>query len=538
MTGHVDRSSRTRHLRAMFEGPKIIRAIGAHDALGARLGERAGFDAIWSSGLEVSASHGVPDADLLTMSELLDAARWMAGAVTLPVVADCDTGYGNATNVAHMVRRYEAAGIAAVCVEDKRFPKLNSFIPGRQELVPVREFAGKIEAAKNAQQDPDFLVIARIEALVVGLSVDEALKRGRAYADAGADAVLVHAKDADPALVLEFLDRWTSPLPVVVVPTTYFRITASELHAAGAKMVIYANHGLRARVRAVSETFREILRTDGTAAVENRIAPLETIFELQGVEELRAHDATYLRSDEPRSRAVLVSPEIRSDATADDHGPAWHRALRERQTRSLRQGGVDTVTMVGCTAMPTDASPEPTGARTVWHDDVAGLLDSSVGDEEVTLLVAGDMLFDSRLISRLLANDHHIVVAVHRRRPGDVRLPVRAATSVRLAEVDPRERLVDLAAAERVTEIVASRAGEPAEADADMIGLLRLSSQGIRMIRDAAGRVPMPPTGPRDLRTALSLVLAQGHPVHYLDCPGGWAEVTPDEASAHELVGR
>jgi phosphoenolpyruvate phosphomutase len=492
----------------MFEATGIVRTIGAHDALGARLGERAGFDAIWSSGLEISASHGVPDADLLTMSELLEVARWMAGAVTCPVVADCDTGYGNATNVAHMVRRYEAAGIAAVCIEDKRFPKMNSFIPTRQRLVPVGEFAGKLAAAKNAQRDPDFVVIARIEALVAGMTVDDALHRAHAYEDAGADAVLVHAKDASPAPVLEFLARWSGRLPVVVVPTTYFQITASELEAAGAKMVIYANQGLRAGVRAVTDTFQEILRSDGTATVESRIASLKTIFELQGVPELMAHDATYLRGEEPRSRAMVVAPSERQ------------RGLRDNQSLSLRQGGIDKVTMAG-------------GA------DVAALL-AAVADDEVTLIVDGDLLLDSRLISRLLHIDHHIVVAVRCRQPDDVGSPGKGAVRVRPAQVDPSEHPFDPAATERVATFLAHTDSGPPDADADMIGLLRLSAQGARWVRDAAQRLPALPTARRDLPAALALVLAQGHPIHYMDCPGGWAVVAPDEAhdAAHVLAGR
>lgn len=282
-------------LRRLFAGDDIVRAIGAHDVLGARLGQRAGFDVIWASGLELSAAHGVPDADILTMTETLTAAQWIAAGVGIPVIADCDAGYGNATNVAHMVRRYEAAGMAAVCIEDKVVPKLNSFVPSRQHLVSVEEFTGKLEAAKAAQEDPDFMVIGRVEALVAGFDVAEALHRARAYVAAGADAILVHAKSPTPEPVLDFLARWSGPTPVIVVPTTYFTISAAELATAGASMVIYANHGLRASVRAMMETFQAIRESGGTSVVEERIASLDTIFELQGVPQMLAHDAKFVR---------------------------------------------------------------------------------------------------------------------------------------------------------------------------------------------------------------------------------------------------
>jgi phosphoenolpyruvate phosphomutase len=156
--------NKAQKLRELFAAEDVIRIVGAHDGLSAKLVELNGFEGVWASGFEISASHAVPDADILTMTQYLEAASIMNDAVSIPVVADCDTGYGNSNNVIHMVRKYEAAGIAAVTIEDKKFPKVNSYIPGRQELAPIAEFVGKILAAKNAQQTKDFMVIARVEA--------------------------------------------------------------------------------------------------------------------------------------------------------------------------------------------------------------------------------------------------------------------------------------------------------------------------------------------------------------------------------------
>ncbi|MFE2164457.1 isocitrate lyase/phosphoenolpyruvate mutase family protein [Streptomyces sp. NPDC059447] len=284
-------------LRELFARPGAVRIVGAHNPLGARLAERAGFDGVWSSGLEISASQGLPDTDILTMTELHAVAESLAAAVGIPVVADCDAGYGNANNVMHMIRRYEAAGIAAVSIEDKRFPKVNSFMSARQELASVAEFCGKLAAAKSVQRDPDLMVIARIEALIAGWGMDEALRRGEAYVEAGADAVLIHAKGSSPQPILEFLHAWRLPTPVVVVPTTYHTVTADELAEAGAKMVIYANQGLRAGINAVTETFETILRDGRSTGVEDRIAPLSTVFDLQGMTQLLADEARFMKQD-------------------------------------------------------------------------------------------------------------------------------------------------------------------------------------------------------------------------------------------------
>src|SRR2546427_238389 len=184
-------------LPLLSRGPLVL-AAGAHDSLSAKLAEEAGFDAIWASGFGISAVQAVPDANILTLTETLEAVRHIVDAVHIPVVADCDNGYGNAINVMRTVGEFERAGAAGVCIEDNDFPKRCSFYAGvRRELVPVDEHARKIEAATAARRDPAFAVIARTEALIAGLGVDEALGRARAYAAAGADAVLVHSKARD-----------------------------------------------------------------------------------------------------------------------------------------------------------------------------------------------------------------------------------------------------------------------------------------------------------------------------------------------------
>src|SRR5499425_1330572 len=184
-----------RGLLELFGRPGVVLAAGAHDALSAKLAEEAGFEAIWASGFGISAVQAVPDANILTLTETLDAVRRICDAVDIPVVADCDNGYGNAINVMRTVTEFERAGAAGICIEDNEFPKRCSFYAGvRRDLVPAEEHGRKIEAATAARRTPDFLVIARTEALIVGLGLDEAMSRARLYAESGADAVLVHSK--------------------------------------------------------------------------------------------------------------------------------------------------------------------------------------------------------------------------------------------------------------------------------------------------------------------------------------------------------
>jgi len=277
--------------RTVLEKGGPVRVAGAHNALGGVLAQQAGFEAVWSSSLEVSAARCLPDASILTMTEYLESAVHMQRALAIPVVADCDTGYGGTMNVAHMVREFEDNGITAVCMEDKLFPKMNSFVGEGQSLLDTPAFAAKVSTAKAVQSTEDFFVIARTEALISGLGVDEALTRCHAYCDAGADAVLIHSKAPTNAQVLEFLEAWDGRRPVVVVPTTYPDWHVDEATRAGVSVIIYANQGLRAIVSSLRKTFEAIYQTGDSTQVEDLIVPVGEIFELQHLKEWQKLDA-------------------------------------------------------------------------------------------------------------------------------------------------------------------------------------------------------------------------------------------------------
>ncbi len=259
--------------------------MGSASGLAAILAEQAGFDAVWSSSFEVSAFRGLPDTSLLTMTQYLAASVEVNRACGLPVIADCDTGFGNALNVAHMIHEYEAAGIAGVCIEDKVFPKVNSFSARGQVLEETEEFAHRIAVAKAAQSTPDLVVIARTEALIAGRGVGEALRRADAYASAGADAVLVHSKASTPGEIQEFLGRWSGAVPVVVVPTTYYDWPVDEMRQAGVALTIYANQALRASVSALRRTMTAIREAGCSATVEPEVASVKEIFEIQRLDD-------------------------------------------------------------------------------------------------------------------------------------------------------------------------------------------------------------------------------------------------------------
>lgn len=281
----------------MMETLGLVRLVGAHNGMSAKLVERTGFEGVWASGLEISASYGIPDASLISMYQFLEAARSINEVIEIPVVADCDTGYGNAINVMYMVKRYEEAGIAAVVIEDKKFPKDNSLLAGgRQDLLRVDEFEGKIEAAKAAQKGSDFMVIARVEALIAGWGHEEAQMRAHRYVDAGADAILIHSKSKGPQEIVQFVTDWDRDTPLVLVPTTYSTLKEKEIKELGkVKMVIYANHGLRASIKAMETVFNKIDRDGGIYDLDEMIISVDHVFDLQGVPQMKESEGRFLR---------------------------------------------------------------------------------------------------------------------------------------------------------------------------------------------------------------------------------------------------
>jgi phosphoenolpyruvate phosphomutase len=289
--------TRAKRLRDKLAAGDLVHVMSAHSPLSARLVEEAGFDGIWASGFELSALYGLPDVSLISMTQHLDMVRAMAGQSALPVVADIDTGFGNAVNVVHTIEQYERAGAAAVVMEDKTFPKVTSLIAdGRQELVRSEEFQGKIAAACAARQDGNFIIIARTEALIAGLGESEALKRAAAYEEAGADMILVHSKQKTPAEVESFVRAWEGNSPIVLVPTAYPDMNEQRITALGKiGMVIWGNHSIRASVTAMQDVFARIRADGGVHNVDKDIVTVEEIFRLQRFDWVKAAEKAYLR---------------------------------------------------------------------------------------------------------------------------------------------------------------------------------------------------------------------------------------------------
>ncbi len=269
--------SRTLRLREMLTSNRLEFLMEAHNGISARIAREAGFKAIWGSGLSISAQFGVRDNNEASWTQVVDNLEFMADASDLPILLDGDTGYGNFNNVRRLVKKLEQHGIAGVCIEDKQFPKTNSFINGEaQPLADIDEFCGKIKAGKDSQSDPNFSIVAHVEALIAGWGMEEALKRAEAYRQAGADAILIHSKLSKPDEILTFAREWAGRGSLVIVPTKYYSTPTDVFRQAGISCVIWANHLIHGAVSAMQAIAKEIHDSETLVNVEDRTSRRST----------------------------------------------------------------------------------------------------------------------------------------------------------------------------------------------------------------------------------------------------------------------
>lgn len=265
----------------------------AHNALSARLAADAGFKALWASSLTLSASMGLRDANELSWSQVLDLIDPMLEFVDTPLLVDADSGYGDFNIFGRFVRKASARGVAGVCIEDKAFPKRNSFANTTHQLADIDDFCGMIRAAKDQQIGEDFCVVARTEALVAGAGLSEALNRANKYEAAGADALFVHSKQKTAFEIEAFCQSWQGSIPLVIAPTTYASTPTTEFERLGISAVIWANHGLRAAMKAMQQSYFEVATERSVAGLEGSIASVDDLLELTGTDDLIEQQASY-----------------------------------------------------------------------------------------------------------------------------------------------------------------------------------------------------------------------------------------------------
>ena len=391
----------------------------AHNGFSAKIVEEAGFQGVWASGLTISASLGLRDSNEASWTQVMDVLEYMTDATSLPILVDGDTGHGNFNNVRRFVRKLCERGVAGVCIEDKLFPKTNSFIGEEQPLADVDEFCGRIKAGKDSQSDDDFVLVARTEALISGRGMDEALRRAEAYQAAGADAILIHSKKAEASEIFTFMERWGDRSPVVIVPTMYYSTPTDLFRQAGVSTVIWANHLLRASMTAMREAAQQIHDDQTLIDVEGRVASVKDIFRLVGNAELEEAERRYL-PEKPAAKAIVLGAsrgdlgEMTRDqpkCMVDIRGVS----LLQRLVSTLSEAGARDVTVVRGYRKEAVALK---GVRTVDNDrygetgEVFSLAAARGQIDGETVVAYGDVLFRRYILDSLMTSKADIVLAV------------------------------------------------------------------------------------------------------------------------------
>ena len=514
--------SRSALLRRLLLSPDLRFIMEAHSGLSAKIVEEAGFEAVWGSGLSMSASMGLRDSNEASWTQVLDQVEAMADATRLPILLDGDTGYGNFNNVRRLVRKLGTRGVAGVCLEDKLFPKTNSFVGEAQPLADIDEFCGRIRAGKDAQEDADFCIVARTEALISGHGMDAALRRAEAYHAAGADAVLIHSKRSTAAEIIGFMERWDRRCPVVVVPTTYHATPTDTFRRLGVSAVIWANHILRASITAMRTAARQIQADESTRALEGAVASVKDVFALTGNDELEEASIRYLPASEATSAVVLAAGPANADLGAATGGlpppmaDIRGKPLLRRLVDTLRGAGVREVTVVRGANKDSVVLP---GVAMVDNDafastgEAATLHCASARLRGEVVVAYGDILFRRFILDGLLSA------------PGDI---VLAADSAPRPGANPRDLLraplpepFPLDDAPALLEAI----GSPAGFTGEWTGLMRLSARGSELVRaELAAMAEDGSLSSADLPAVLAGIAAH-HPVHVHWVRGDWLDV-------------
>jgi phosphoenolpyruvate phosphomutase len=517
-------------LRHLLESPELEFIMEAHNGISTKIVEEAGFKAIWASGLAVSAQFGVRDNNEASWTQVVDMLEFMADASQIPILLDGDTGYGNFNNMRRLVRKLEQRSIAGVCIEDKLFPKTNSFIEGdRQPLAEIDEFCGKIKAGKDSQTNADFCIVARTEALIAGWDLAEALHRAEAYRQAGADAILIHDKLSRPDRVLAFAKEWANRSPIVIVPTKYYSTPTEVFRKAGISSIIWANHLIRGAISTMQTIAAEIARSQTLVNIEERIAPIAEIFRLQGAEELLTAEKRYFTSHNSTNAVVLAATRGKelAELTASIPKvmlPIGGQPLLARLIKEFKKQSINNINVVaGYKAESIDIAGVKISINPDYENtgELASLSQAEGCFGEDVLIVYGDLLFRSYILQDLLNCPDEITIVVD---SAETSTPISGAPDYAYCSQADDRSLFD----RQVYLHKISNRPEPeiGKACGRWIGMLRVRGEGIEWLNAALADLKTQPNFQlMGIPELCNYLIDRGKPIRVIYINGHWLDV-------------
>jgi phosphoenolpyruvate phosphomutase len=532
--------TRSAKLRQMLQSAELEFLMEAHNGLSARIVREAGFKGIWASGLSISAQFGVRDNNEASWTQVVDMLEFMADASDLPILLDGDTGYGNFNNMRRLVRKLEQRGIAGVCIEDKQFPKTNSFLNGeRQPLADIEEFVGKIAAGKDTQRDGNFSIVARVEALIAGWGMDEALRRAEAYRLAGADAILIHSKLSKPDEIVTFAKEWARRSPLVIVPTRYYSTPTEVFRQAGISTVIWANHLVRAAASAMQSVAKEIFESQTLVNVEDHIVSVNEIFRLQDADEYSAAERIYLsNSGAPRAAVVLAASRGRGlEAMTVERPkvmlPIAGKPLLRWLVDGFKKENINDITVVGgyrADAIDTAGIKLVLNERYAETGELSSLACAVESLDSDAVISYGDLLFRSYVLRDLMESKADFSVVVDSLMTGSSNRTVRDFAYC--SRGDDRGLFGTPVLLERVT----SAADAERAPNGRWIGLLNVSRAGLAKLKATMkilGRENR--FEALDMPALLNALIAGGSKIEVIYVHGHWRGVN-DLDDLHQAV--
>ncbi len=413
--------SKSEQFRTLLNSNELEFIMEAHNGLSATITERTGFKGIWASGLSISTAMGVRDSNEASWTQVLEVLEFMSDATSVPIMLDGDTGYGNFNNMRRLIQKLEQREVAAVCIEDKTYPKTNSFIGENQKLADIDEFCGKIKAGKDSQLDDAFSIVARIEALIAGWGMSEALVRAEAYHAAGADAILIHSRMAHPDEILTFVKEWAGRCPIVVVPTMYYATPTDVFKDAGVSLVIWANHNMRASIAAMESVSEQIFREESLIGVEHTLPTVKHVFDLMNNQELAEAESHYLPSTKDHMSAVILAASrgIELGALTEEMPkcmlPIRGQPILSRIVDLLKSKDISSMNVVLGYMSDTVKIPGIVAIKNEEYETTSEAYSLSLVAEKLngpTIVMFGDILFRPYIVDYLREAEGDIVLVV------------------------------------------------------------------------------------------------------------------------------
>ncbi|MBN1639222.1 MAG: phosphoenolpyruvate mutase [Ignavibacteriales bacterium] len=524
---------KTTQLKNMLLSPGLEFIMEAHNGLSAKIVEETGFKGIWASGLSISAALGVRDNNEASWTQVLDVCEFMSDATNIPILLDGDTGFGNFNSFRRLVRKLEDRRIAGVCIEDKIFPKTNSFISGeKQPLAEIDEFCGKIKAGKDTQLDSDFSIVARVEAFIAGWGIDEVMKRATAYANAGADAILIHSKISDESDIEAFMKRWDNSKPIVIVPTMYYNTPVQKFKDMGISLIIWANHTLRASITNMQKILKVIYDENSLANIEKKVVPVKEIFRLQNMQEYKKAEEAYLPQKKSYKGIILAASKGQNFGTLTDNKPKAmiqidDDTILSKIVKTLNAQQIKDINVV--VGYKKEAVNLPNLKYiTNDHYDENGILyslycakDELKGDMIISF---GDILFEEDILNRLMLSNEDILLAVDARKIKEMTIDKDLVISEKKYSNEFHARnICKLLDIQKVDNLA-----EAKKYNGEFIGLMKLSDAGAEIFHKEFTYLEKNDSDfirQKSLNEFIKYLIGKQYDVHQLSFKGHWRDI-------------